>query len=134
MKSTIINWLAETEAGTLSVCVTYSTGRNLALSLKTAEYIAKSTEQGNVLYINTVQTSRQLGASIRRHANPEFTSETEDARIVYESTPSGLLLDDMDELEHYLDSERVRYVIINCWEMASKDYRRKSDLIFTLNR
>ncbi len=65
MKSTIINWLAESEQGTLSVCVTHSTGRNIALSLKASEHIAKNTELGNVLYINTVQTSRQLGASIR---------------------------------------------------------------------
>jgi hypothetical protein len=134
MKSKIINWLAEAEQGTLSVCVTYSTGRNIALSLKAAEHIAKKTELGNVLYINSVQTSRQLGASIRRYANPDFTSETEDSRIIYESAPAGMLMDDMEEHEHYLESERVKYVIINCWEMASKDYRRKSDLIFTLNR
>jgi hypothetical protein len=134
MKSKIINWLAGTEEGTLSVCITDSTGRNIALSLRAAEHIATDGEKGKVLYINTVQTSRQLGSSIRRHANPDYTADTEDSTVIYETVPSGLLMDEEDELSAHLKSGEIQYVIINCWEMASKNYRRKSDLIFMLNR
>jgi hypothetical protein len=118
----------------LTVCVSESTGTNIALSIRTAEHIAKTSAQGNVLYINTVQTSRQLASSIRAHADPEFSEMTKDPRITYESSPYGLILDEKYHYEAQIAKREITYVIINSWEFASKDYRRKGDLIFLLNR
>src|SRR5437016_10638254 len=110
-KDTILTF----KRGAVSLCVASTTGTNIAASLEIAGHVAKVSGRGKVLYINTVQTERQLGAQIRRHIDKGYSSEKPDPRITYLTSQPGVL-DSMGKQVYRILESGVRFVIINALE------------------
>jgi hypothetical protein len=127
-----LNQFTSLKRGALTLCIGKQTGENIIRSVQAAEYLAKKTNSGPVLYINTIQTSRQLGASIRSAANPKYSSEASDPAITYYTSAPGLLSGYKGQIEQMIESANIKTLIINSLDFASKDYRHKEDLIFTI--
>ena len=132
MITTDLEAITNVRIGGVTACVGPKTGVNIICSLQIAEHLARKTEKGNVLYINTVQPDQFLYSSIRKHVNKEFSIQTNDKRITYETSVMGLLNADKEHLNTLITENQIKYVIINSWEFASKDYRRKEELIFMI--
>ncbi len=117
--------------GAVSICQASSTGENIIASLEIAEHIAKDSERGKVLYINTVQTERQLASEIRKHISKDYTAEKSDPRLTYLSSAPGLLASLGKQIRRILDSG-VKFIIINSLEFSWKDHRRKDELLYQI--
>ncbi len=132
MTTTDLESITNLKIGGVTACVGPKTGLNVICSLQVAEHLARETGKGNVLYINTVQPDQFLYSSIRKHINKEFSIKTNDKRITYETSVLGLITADKDNLNNLITENQIKFVIINSWEFASKDYRRKEELIFMI--
>jgi len=117
--------------GAVSLCLASTTGANIVASLEIAEHIAKTSERGKVLYINTVQTERQLASEIRSHIDKDYSAEKSDSRITYLSSPPGLLNSLGKQIRRMLDTG-IRFIVINSLEFSTKDSRRKNELLFQI--
>jgi len=126
------NELLKLRKGRITVVLGSETGTNITASLELGEAVGKEMRMGNVLYLNTVQTGRALADSIREFADFNFGKGRKDYRIAYETCMSGLITSRRVDLEKLITGRGIKYVIINSWEFASKDYRRKDELIFML--
>lgn len=121
--------ICSAKRGMVGLCLATSTGANIISSLEIAEHIGKTMERGKVLYINTVQTERQLASEIRKHVSKSYSKENADPRITYLTSSPGLLSSMGKQITRILESG-IRYVIINSLEFSSKDHRRKEELMY----
>ncbi|MDP4220055.1 MAG: hypothetical protein Q8916_13110 [Bacteroidota bacterium] len=129
-----IEILSSIKRGAVSLFMGNSTGTNITDSLRVAREIAHTLGRGKVLYINTVQTKRQLSASVAKLAgNPEKTQNilTSDPNILYLTSVAGML-SSMEEFVRKALDRGVKFIIINSLEFSSKDYRRRDELIFQI--
>ena len=125
--------------GAVMLCLGSSTGSNITGSLEAAHRISQTLGRGKVLYINTVQTKRQLAAKVRSVEE----ARSSDAKVGSAEPESGI-----DQIE-YMTSEAgmlsgmgrvitnsirrgVKFIIINSLEFSSKDYRRKDELLYQI--
>jgi hypothetical protein len=126
-KETILSF----KRGAVSLCLATTTGANIVASLEIAGHIAKVAERGKVLFINTVQTERQLASEIRRNIDKDYSAEKPDPRITYLSSPPGLLNSLGKQIRRMLDTG-IRFIVINSLEFSTKDSRRKNELLFQI--
>jgi hypothetical protein len=120
----------------LNIMVGKSIGANVLSGLRHGYSISRSdSETGNVLYINTMQTTKQLNQSIEEALGGESRDsdwfEDPGHRCIYFiSVLQGELSlhSNKWEIINYIKLKNVRTIIINSWEWASKNYSLREDL------
>src|SRR5689334_7171901 len=117
-----IETLSALKGGALTLCLGSSTGANITGSLQVAHEIAYTLGRGKVLYINTVQTKRQLAASVRKMEKSGVAEEENKTEIEYLTSTTGALSELKELIRKYLE-RGVRFILINSLEFSSKDYR-----------
>ncbi len=118
--------------GKITLCMGEETGSNITASLMTAAALARDPRTGPVLYLNTVQPSRKLGMTIRSGIDPAFSSDKKNLRLGFITIEPGLLSGSRYYVEEQIEKMKAKTLIINSLDFASKDYRRKEELIFTV--
>jgi len=112
-----------------------SIGRNILTGIRHGYDISRS-GNGNVLYLNVVQTNKQLNASIIEVLGPSSDEPREyDPKapcIFFETIHQGELARRRAEIESYLQYKNVKTIIINSWEFASKNFQYREELLFFL--
>ncbi|MEP7233738.1 MAG: hypothetical protein ABI778_00450, partial [Ignavibacteriota bacterium] len=125
-------WRVFGERGKITLCMGEETGSNISASLLAAAALAREPRTGPVLYLNTIQTPRQLGMTIRSGIDSHYTSEKKDSRLRFYSVEPGLFSGESWAIERLIEETKATTIIINSLDFASKDYRRREELIFTL--
>jgi hypothetical protein len=118
--------------GGLTLCMGEETGENITRSLAAAAALSRNLAHGPVLYINTIQTSRQLGNTMRAEIDPGFSSAKANPNLFFFTAPPGMLSSNSDRVEQFMEELGPKTIIINSLDLSSKDYRRKEELLFTV--
>lgn len=124
-----IRLAAHSRRGIITLCIGDHTGGNIIFSLKLAEEIAAIQKRGKVLYLNTVQSQRQLAGEIRKHVSKEYSSTKAQEDISYLHCPSGKLNSMERDIRKHLE-RGIKFIILNSLEFSSKDARRRDDFMF----
>jgi len=127
-----IETLSAMKRGAVTLCLGSSTGANIKGSLQVADEIARVIKRGKVLYLNTIQTKRQISDGFRKMLGLKIKESAKpNDQIHCITTTVGHLANFEDAVVKSLQTG-VRFVIINSLEFSSKDYRRRDDLIFQI--
>ncbi len=119
---------AALRGGALTLCVGEETGINIQHSIEMAAQLAAA-KSGPVLYINTIQTPRRLGMSV---LSVTGNNQKSDPNLSFFSCEPGLLSSEKGRIEQCIEALMPKTIIINSLDFASKDYRRKEELIFSV--
>jgi hypothetical protein len=120
----------------VNIIIGKSIGRNILSGIRHGFDISRSEEyDGNVLYVNTVQTSKQLDESIAqvlgKPAEEPDSPLPPDHRCIYFLTVhQGELARRKWDILEYIMYKKVKTVIINSWEWASKNFSYREELLF----
>src|SRR5438105_698041 len=125
------------EREAVNLVVGQTIGRNILAGIRHGYDISRSGE-GNVLYINTVQTHKQLDRSMNQVLGPgseeitEWYNRREKPAIFFETILHGAVADHQALIEEYVQYKNVTTIIINSWELASKSYAYREELLYIL--
>ncbi len=125
------------EREAVNIVLGESIGSNVFSGIRHGASITRSGEYGNVLYINTVQTSRQLGESIRKVLGAETKFGEKDKvntgmSMYFETIHRGEVPRKAYDILEYVKWKGVKTIIINSWEFSSKNYQFREELYFML--
>jgi hypothetical protein len=136
------NYLGFTE-GEITVYCGYNSRANVHCSLQQARAIAGSSRKGNILYVNTVYTTRKLLAAARQELG-----KTEGLRIppvgershgigqtegiYFKHTVIGDLCKYLDEFREMIEADDIKYLIVNSWDFANRTYGFKEKALIGL--
>ena len=115
-----------------------SIGSNIDASLSHSKELVNALPAGSVLYINTVQNTRAMWLSARKHGlEPSGTGMCvvggNYRRIIYiMNIPCGDLYRWRDRIKEFLHEGYIQYVVINSWEFSSKNSRYREEAIFLM--
>ncbi len=123
------NYLEFTE-GEITIYCGENARNTVNESLKLASAIGKSKRKGNILYINTVFTTRKILAAARTYIAPK--SSPAEGNIVFHNISVGELCNSFGTIGERIEEENIKYVIINSWEFANRSYTYKERSIFEL--
>jgi hypothetical protein len=111
-----------------------SIGLNIDASLAHAMQILEPGRSGGVLYINTVQSTRSMFETARKHGlepSADGLCEIDYKRNIYLLTVTrGDLYKWRTAIKEYLYGGYIQYVIVNSWEYAGKNSRYREEAIF----
>jgi hypothetical protein len=115
---------------------------NVHGSLKQAREIAGSSRRGNILYVNTVFTTRKLLEAARqelpspgaRHGGLEASGEALGERegLFFQHVIIGDLCKYLDKIREAIEENDIKYLIINSWDFANRSYGYKEKALFGL--
>ncbi|MEP7236085.1 MAG: hypothetical protein ABI778_12390, partial [Ignavibacteriota bacterium] len=125
-------WVVRGGRGKITLCIGAETGSNITASLVSAASLARDPRTGPVLYLNTIQTPRKLGMSIRSTTNMPYSEGKQNPRLSFYCVEPGLFSGECAAIERRIEEMKATTIIINSLDFASKDYRRREELIFTV--
>ncbi|MEP7236017.1 MAG: hypothetical protein ABI778_12050 [Ignavibacteriota bacterium] len=99
---------------------------NTKVSLKLAIDSAKA-GKGNVLYINTVFSTRKLYEIAR-----DVSGKVEHDNLHYRKVTMGDLQKYFGEFQELIEQENIKMLIINSWEFSNRDYGYREKALFQL--
>ncbi len=99
-------------------------------SLQHASAISASGRRGNILYVNTAFSTRKIMAASR--ANVAEKAHEYQSDIFFQNVPIGELANYISVIHQQIESQKIKYVVINSWEFANKSYSYKEQAIFAL--
>src|SRR5690348_15577537 len=109
----------EFEKDGVNIFIGSTIGRNILTGIRQGYDISRSGEHGNVLYLNMMQTRKQLNASIAEVLGPDSKEEKEYDRnapcIIFDTILQGELARKKWEILDYVHYKKVRTIIINSW-------------------
>ncbi len=82
---------------------------------------------GNVLYVNTVFTTRKLYGLAR-----EVSGKVEHANLHYRQVNMGDLQKYFGEFQELVEKENIKTIVINAWEFSNRSYTYKEKALFQL--
>ena len=119
--------------GEITVYCGNHAGENVLGSLRQASKISKSKRRGNILYINTIYTTRRLFESARKElANPVKEKLGEQEGIFFKNIIVGDLAKYLGELREMIEEHDIKHIIINSWDLANRSYGYKEKVLFGL--
>ncbi len=122
-------------------------GANIHQSLQQAREIAVSSRRGNIMYINTIYTTRRLLAAARRdlgmtdgqRVHPTGDDSTGEQAapgtkegIFFRHVIGGDLCKYLDEIREAIKTQQIKYLIVNSWDFANRNYGFKEKALFGL--
>ncbi len=108
---------------------------NVISSLRQAVQISKSARKGNILYINTVFTTRRLLEVARRelaYTHAEKLIGSMPQGIYFQSTIIGDLCKNLSDIREIVTLHEVKHIIVNSWDFANRSYSYKEKALFGL--
>ncbi|HEY6172622.1 MAG TPA: hypothetical protein VIX80_10225 [Candidatus Kapabacteria bacterium] len=102
---------------------------NLRISLQHAKLLLESGVYSRIYYINLPFSGKRFRENYKAAEIPE------DKRLVMFNVCSGYLAETMRDIRQIISNlgdEGRAAVIINSWEMSSRSYRHRDDLVFTI--
>jgi hypothetical protein len=128
------NYLKFTEGEITVYCGDHARA-NVHASLKQAREIAGSSRRANILYVNTVFTTRKLLEAARQElpspgASGEGLGEREG--IFFQHVIIGDLCKYLDVIRESIEANDIKYLIINSWDFANRSYSYKEKALFGL--
>ena len=115
-----------------------SIGSNIDASLSHAKELVRALPAGSVLYLNTVQNTRAMWESARKHGlkpSPVGTCLVDDnyRRVIYiMNIPRGDLYRWRDRIKEFLHEGYIQYVVVNSWEFSSRNSRYREEAVFLM--
>ena len=115
-----------------------SIGSNIDASLSHSKELVRALPAGSVLYINTVQNTRAMWESARKHGlQPSGTGtclvDNDYHRIIYIlNIPRGDLYRWRDSIKEFLHEGYIQYVVVNSWEFSSRSSRYREEAVFLI--
>jgi len=128
------NYLKFTE-GEITVYCGDHAGANIHQSLQQARAIAASSRRGNIMYINTIYTTRKMLAAARTELpSPGTPGEGLGVRegIFFRHVIGGDLCKYLDEIREAIETQQIKYLIVNSWDFANRNYGFKEKALFGL--
>ena len=130
-----INDYPEFEREGVNVIVGDSIGKNVTAAIRHG-YNLSRTGEGNVLYIDTVETNKQLENSMRKVMGPPLPEDKilnhdpNEPTIYFETVHHGELAKQRYMILDYIRYKNVTSVIVNSWEFACNKFQDRQDVLF----
>ncbi len=118
--------------GEITVYCGNHAGENVLGSLRQASKISKSKRRGNILYINTIYTTRRLFESARKELNPTKEKLGECEGIFFKNVIVGDLAKYLGEFREMIEEHDIKHIIVNSWDFANRSYGYKEKALFGL--
>jgi hypothetical protein len=136
------NYLKFTEEEITVYCGDHALA-NVHQSLQQAREIAASSRRGNILYINTIYTTRKLLAAARielgeagglrvRPTGEDSIAPGAREGIFFQHVIGGDLCKYLDDIRELIEAKNIKYLIVNSWDFASRNYGFKEKALFGL--
>lgn len=109
-------------------------GENCVESVKLALELGRTGLHGGILTINTVQRRKKYAKTVYAALPEGYDIEAGPDGLFFRTLAMGNLVDSDDIVREYFEHRQVRTVIINCWELAARDYRTREKLQFMIMR
>jgi hypothetical protein len=119
---------------------------NVHGSLKQAREIAASSRRANIMYVNTVFSTRKLleaarlelgetdGLRVRPTGNSGQVAVGAKEGIFFQHVIIGDLCKYLGEIRETIGANEIKYLIINSWDFANRSYGYKEKALFGLMR